>query len=232
MKNNQKVTISKDGPYIVSGTIPLKKEIAIVGESGEPEEWKQGETYPLQNSYALCRCGESKNKPFCDGTHITVKFEGTETASRKKYMEVAEKIMGSEVDLTDAREFCVSARFCHLGEGIRISIKNSHNPVSKKNGIQSACNCPSGRLVVWDKKTKSPIEPEFEPSISLIEDPQARVSGPIWLKGNIPLESGDGTKYETRNRVTICRCGKSNNKPYCNGSHIRAKFNDGDSSLK
>ncbi len=232
MKNNQKVTISKDGPYIVSGNIPLKKEIAIVGKSGEPEEWKKGESYPLQDSYALCRCGESKNKPYCDGTHATVKFDGTETASRKKYMEIAEKITGSELDLTDAREFCVSARFCHLAEGTRNSIKNSNNPVSKKNGIQSACNCPSGRLVVWDKKTKNPIEPEFEHSISLIETPQAKVSGPIWLKGKIQLESGDGAKYETRNRVTICRCGKSNNKPYCNGSHIKAKFNDGDNSLK
>jgi len=232
MKINQKVTISKDGPYIVSGNIPLKKEIEIVGKSGEPEEWKKGEQYPLQDSYALCRCGESKNKPYCDGTHTTVKFNGTETASRKKYREIAEKITGAELDLTDAREFCASARFCHLAEGTRLSIKNSNNPVSKKNGIQSACNCPSGRLVVWDKKTKNPIEPEFEHSISLIEDPQAKVSGPIWLKGKIPLKSGDGTKYESRNRVTVCRCGKSNNKPYCDGSHIKVKFNDGDNSLR
>lgn len=76
------------------------------------------------------------------------------------------------------------------------------------------------------------IEPEFEPSIELIEDPQEKASGPIWLKGGIELEAADGTKYETRNRVTLCRCGKSHNKPFCDGSHIRARFNDGDENLK
>ncbi len=41
MKNNKKVVISKNGPYLVSGNLPLVKEIAMVGKSGEPEEWVQ-----------------------------------------------------------------------------------------------------------------------------------------------------------------------------------------------
>lgn len=52
-------------------------------------------------------------------------------------------------------------------------------------------------------------------------------SGPIWLKGDIDLESEDGTKYEKRSRVTLCRCGKSMNKPFCDGTHIDCSFNDG-----
>ena len=75
MKNNKKVSITKDGPYLVSGKIPLEKEISIIGKSGEPEEWKKGEEYPEQESYALCRCGQSKNKPFCDGSHINAGFD-------------------------------------------------------------------------------------------------------------------------------------------------------------
>jgi len=232
MGQNKKVVISKDGPYLVSGDLPLFKEIAVVGKEGEPEFWKKGKEYEKKASCALCRCGKSKNKPYCDGTHTEFRFDGTETASHDKYLKQAEKLSGPKIDLTDAQELCSSARFCHLYGGTWNNVVNSDDPKSKKIAIQTACNCPSGRLVVWDKKTGKAIEPEFKPCISLIEDPQAKVSGPIWLKGGIDLESADGNKYETRNRMTLCRCGKSGNKPFCDGSHIESKFYDGDESLK
>jgi CDGSH-type Zn-finger protein len=232
MKKNQKVLITKNGPYLVSGNLPLAKEIAAVGKEGEPEEWKKGKQYPKQENYSLCRCGNSKNNPFCDETHTKINFDGTETANRKEYIKQAEKLSGPEIDLTDVKELCSTARFCHLAGGTWSNVKNSNNPKSKKIAIQTACNCPSGRLVVWGKNTQEPIEPKFEPSIGIIEDCPAKVSGPIWLKGGVILESSDGTKYEKRNRCTLCRCGKSNNKPFCDGSHIEEGFNDGDESLK
>jgi CDGSH-type Zn-finger protein len=232
MKNNKKVSIAKNGPYLISGNMPLAKDISVVGRSGQPEEWKKGKEYPEQESYALCRCGQSKNKPFCDSSHAKVNFDGTETASREPYAKQAEKISGPALELFDAQDFCAGARFCHLAGGTWRNVENSGNPQAKKNAIQSACNCPSGRLVVQEKNSKKPIEPKFEKSIGLIEDPQAKASGPLWLKGGIELESADGTKYETRNRMTVCRCGKSKNKPFCDGSHIGARFNDGDESLK
>ena len=232
MKNIPKVKISKNGPYIVSGNLPLVKVIAIVGEQEDPEEWKKGKEYPRKEKYALCRCGKSQNKPFCDQTHVKINFDGKETASHKKYLKQAKKFSGPALDLTDVENLCAEARFCHLAKGTWHNVKKSDNPDSKKIAIQTACNCPSGRLVVWDKKTGHMIEPEFEPSIELIEDPQEKVSGPIWLKGGIELEAADGTEYETRNRVTLCRCGKSHDKPFCDGSHIRARFNDGDENLK
>lgn len=232
MIKDKKVIISKNGPYLVSGNLPLAKEIAMVGESNEPEEWKKGQKYPEKENYALCRCGKSKNKPYCDGTHTKVGFDGTETASKEKYLKQANKISGPELNLTDARSFCSSARFCHLAGGTWNNVENSDNPEAKQNAIKSACNCPSGRLVVYDKNTGQPIEPKHKQSIGLIEDPQAGVSGPVWLKGGVTLESNNGIKYETRNRMTLCRCGKSQNKPFCDGSHINAGFNDGDKSLK
>jgi CDGSH-type Zn-finger protein len=67
--------------------------------------------------------------------------------------------------------------------------------------------------------------------INLVEDPQNKVSGPIGFRGGIPVESSDGTTSEVRNRQTLCRCGKSQNKPFCDGSHIDEGFND-DESLK
>jgi CDGSH-type Zn-finger protein len=231
MNKNQKVTIIKNGPYLVSGNLALSKTISIVGSEGEPEEWKQGKKYPKQESYALCRCGRSQNKPYCDGTHAKIGFNGTETANRKPFNKQCEVISGPELELADVQSFCSSARFCHPSGGTWSNVENSDDPGAKKIAIKTSCNCPSGRLVVHDKKTKKPYEKNFESSIELIEDPQAKVSGGIWLKGGVELESSDGSKYESRNRMTLCRCGKSDNKPFCDGSHINIGFNDGDGSL-
>ncbi len=229
--SNKKVVIAKNGPYLVSGNLPLSKEISTLGEEGQPETWVKGKEYPKQKNYALCRCGHSQNKPYCDGTHTKINFDGRETADRKPYLNQADKLTGPDLDLTDAPVFCSGARFCHLSGGTWNNVDNSDDPQAKKNAIQSADNCPSGRLVTWEKSGKV-IAPKFDPEITLTEDPQAEVSGPIRLKGGIPLESEDGQKYEIRNQATLCRCGHSQNKPFCDGSHIDANFNDGDDSLR
>jgi len=92
--------------------------------------------------------------------------------------------------------------------------------------IEEAGLCPSGRYVACDPDSDSAIEPEFEPSIGLVEDPHLGVSGPLFVRGGIPVYSEDGTPYEVRNRVTLCRCGGSKNKPFCDGTHIARSFSD------
>jgi CDGSH-type Zn-finger protein len=154
-------------------------------------------------------------------------FDGMETAQRKNYMDIAEKNPGPGMDLYDAECFCSIAMFCHRMGTAWALAEHSDDPVSKKAAIEEACDCPSGRLVAWDKQANKPIEPKFEPSIGLIEDTKKNVSGPLWIKGGIPIESSDGFKYEVRNRMTLCRCGNSSKKPFCDGSHIDTKFNDG-----
>ncbi|OGI12652.1 iron-binding protein [Candidatus Micrarchaeota archaeon RBG_16_36_9] len=226
-----KIKICKDGPYILSGKIPLDKQIISIDKEGEPETWIQGERYPLQDC-SLCRCGHSKNQPFCDGTHTSIGFNGTETASREPFDKQAEVMDGPTIRLKDASRLCAIARFCHRGGGTWELTKHSDDPESRKLAIEEACQCPSGRLVACDKKTGETIETRFEPSVSMMEDPQKKSSGPLWVKGGIQIESSDGFEYEKRNRCTLCRCGKSENKPFCDGSHIDAKFNDGDNSLK
>ena len=223
--------MKKNGPYQVSGAVPLGKEIIEVDGDGYPIKWKKGENYSRQENYRLCRCGRSKHMPYCDMAHLEVSFDGTETASRKKYLEQAQIFVGPGLDLADAQALCAEARFCDRAGGTWELTRNSADSKAKKLAIEQACNCPSGRLVAWDKKNKA-IEPQLEPSISLVEDPAANASGPIWVKGGIEIESADGEKYETRNRVTLCRCGKSQNKPFCDGVHLKIEFNDGDPSLK
>jgi len=226
-KNNKKITITKNGPYIVSGNVPLDKETILTDKNHYSYKWQKGESYPKKETYSLCRCGQSHNKPYCDGSHLAAHFDGTETASTQSYNELAETFEGPGLDLKDVRELCADARFCDREEGAwALTQELSGDSKCRDLAIEECGNCPSGRLVAINKKTGKPIEPEFEPSISLVEDPEAKASGPLWVKGGIPIESANGTNYEVRNRVTLCRCGQSHNKPYCDGSHIEVKFND------
>ena len=98
---------------------------------------------------------------------------------------------------------------------------------ARELAIREANHCPAGRLVVHDKKTGKVIEGPLKPSIGVVEDPALGCSGPLWVRGGITVESHDGVRYEKRNRVTLCRCGVSVNKPFCNGSHASIKFDDG-----
>lgn len=227
MTSEKKIIVSKNGPYKVSGSIPLSKEKIVSDEAGNSVEWKKTQDYPANEEYSLCRCGRSAGKPFCDSSHIRG-FDGTETASRKTYEEQDKKVEGATVDLTDTEELCAAARFCHNKHGrIWNLVKDSKNDSVVRN---QAFRCPSGRLVLWDKYGRA-IEPNFGQSISLIEDTVKGVSGPLWVKGGVSLVSSDGHVYERRNRVTLCRCGKSNNKPFCDCTHIETGFDDGDESL-
>ena len=215
-----KVRVTKNGPYIVSGGVPLTEQLIQVDADGESHGWKEGKKYPAQAVYAVCRCGASHNPPFCDGAHSGIHFDGTEVAVHTPYKEQASETNGPVLRLTDAEGFCAEARFCHRAGGAWDLVQRSNDSEARRIAIEEACDCPSGRLVVWDPDGKA-IEPDLEPSIGLIEDTQAGKMGPMWVRGGIPIEPADGTAYEVRNRVTLCRCGKSANKPFCDGSHLR-----------
>ena len=218
MAKNAKIKVTKDGPYLVTGGIPLLRMIIQTDSHGDSCRWREFERYPHRERYTLCRCGKSRNKPYCDGAHTLQQFDGTETASREPYLENVKEYVGPELKLTDRRELCVGAAFCVRDAGIKNLVVYSDRPSFKEIAIEEAANCPSGRLVVWDKQG-NPIEPGFEPSIVITEHENG-LSGPLWIRGEVEVESADGRVYEKRNRVTLCRCGKSLNKPFCDGSHL------------
>ena len=218
MARNARIKIAKDGPYCVEGGIPLSQMIIETDSYGDPLKWKETQKYPQQENYNLCRCGKSTNNPFCDNSHIKKRFNGAETAKNQPYIKNAKEYLGPELKLTDKLKFCSGASFCIRDAGIWNLVVHSDRPGFREIAIEEASNCPSGRLVVWDKHSNQ-IEPDYGFSIVVTEHEDGTL-GPLWIRGGIEIESANGMIYEKRNRVTLCRCGKSRNKPFCDRSHL------------
>lgn len=221
-----RVSVTEDGAYIVSGGVPLVRVEIVTNEAGESIALREIERLDAPERYILCRCGKSEAKPFCDGTHVATAFDGNETAGHDSFVEQAVGIDGPGVVLHDARKLCAEARFCDRAGGLWNLVEKCEDPETRALVEEEAALCPSGRYVLCDGESGAPFEPEYEPSIALIEDPAMSCSGPLFVRGGIPVYAADGEPYEVRNRVTLCRCGASRNKPFCDGSHISEKFHD------
>lgn len=222
------IKITQGGPYLVFGNPPLNLETIVPDEDGKSWSYRKGTSFNVEKSpYALCRCGGSNQKPFCDGMHRKIEWSSEETAGNNPILSESEWFDGDKIMLSDDEKLCAFARFCDAKGRIWNIVGNAETETEREIFFHESGHCPAGRLIGWDKETGKAFEPDFEPSIGLIEDPQIRVSGPIWVKGGIRIESADGKSYEIRNRVTLCRCGNSNNKPFCDGTHASSNFNDG-----
>jgi len=217
------IKISETGPYLVSGGPKLTRRWPAMSTHGEPLDWDPvgapDTGYEAGERFALCRCGHSQNKPFCDGTHKSVAFEGALTADRGPGSARRETIAGEGVVMTDDTTLCVHAGFC----GTRFTnawdmMATTADPEIRDRVKRMVANCPSGRLEFSLRAGGEPVEPEYEPSIATVPD------GPLWVRGGIAVEAPDGFTYEVRNRVTLCRCGQSKNKPFCDGTHAEAGF--------
>jgi CDGSH-type Zn-finger protein len=225
--SGKRIEVCRNGPYRVSGGIPLSVQRITLDDAGFSEKWTEEEKFPVgEEPYILCRCGRSRTLPFCDQFHKEIHFIGTEHASREPYIKQATEYVGPGLVLTDAEIFCAIAKFCERAGGIWKLTRESGNTDAREIAIREAGNCPSGRLAVWEKGSRRPIEPHFDPSIGLVEYPQAGLHGPVWVRGGIPVISADGWPYEIRARQTLCRCGHSFNKPFCDNSHLRYSSHD------
>jgi len=218
-----KVTVTKNGPYLVEGSVPLADQTIVADADGNSVGWAQGEPIDTPATCALCRCGQSATKPFCDGSHVRVGFDGTETASRAPFVEQATDQVGPSLILSDAQPLCAYARFCDVAGQVWNLVEEPGEGAAAQTVLEAGL-CPSGRLVAWDAETRTAHEPTFEPSIGVVDDPTQGLGGPLWVRGGIPVVGADGETYEVRNRVTLCRCGASRNKPFCDASHASIGF--------
>lgn len=224
----KKIVIRKDGPYIVHGEVPLFRKQRVASDQDESLAWRK--TAQLETTgatYALCRCGHSETKPFCDGSHARVGFDGTETAAINTIADRQEVIEGEGITVKCDGSLCMHARFCfNRYSDIKKMVGDSTDIRVRTQMMGMMERCPSGTysysIDVGGKAVD--IEPDLPEEISILDELDA--SGPLWVSGNIPVERSDGRPLELRNRVTLCRCGQSKNKPFCDGTHHAIKFKE------
>lgn len=222
------ITVTEKGPLMVYGRPPLAEQFIMPNRQNESWFFQEGIRFTMESEpAALCRCGSSKHKPYCDGSHKEASWDPTLQSPMESLLSGADVIEGGTLVMTDRPKYCVFARFCHPHGDAWTLTEKSDDPEARRLAIREASMCPSGRLMAWDKSAGKPYEYRFEPSLGLIEDPAIGASGGLWVRGGIPLRREDGRTYEVRNRVVLCRCGQSANKPYCDGTHAAIKWRDG-----
>jgi len=218
-----RVEVTADGPYRVVGDLPLVRTAQVETEYGEPIAWEpDAPLEPPTRPCELCRCGRSSQKPFCDATHEREPFDGMEVADRRDYDERAYPYRGGDLTLSDDPSLCTRAGYC--GDRFRnvwAMIADAADPDVAERIRHMSMLCPSGRIVTQPDGAEVRDEPDYEPSVGVIRD------GPLWVRGGVTVVAADGTRYEVRNRVTLCRCGNSRNKPFCDGSHEDVGFREG-----
>ncbi len=206
MTDTPKIELRENGPLIAKNIPNLR------GAVGDHE---------VKDVMALCRCGASKNKPFCDGSHTAAGF--VDSGGKPEGPDRLFKYEG-----TDATVF-FNPRLCsHAAECGRIAV-NVFNPAQKPwvqpdNGTIEEINavvqsCPSGALSMADADGTPTHQIADRPEIIIQKD------GPYWVTGPLVAADLQGENM-TREKYVLCRCGKSGNKPYCDGTHRDAKWRD------
>ncbi len=200
---------------------PLHRLRPVNNDAGRPLDWERGDDVETSESFSLCRCGASENKPFCDGTHNSIGFNGRETANRAPTATRRERYEGPGIVMTDDKTLCYHAGFCVREHAKAWSlVEQAEDTAARALLVDMIEKCPSGRLEYFEPPDEAAVEQTLEQEVGIVDD------GPLWVRGGIPVQGSDGETYEVRNRVTLCRCGASNNKPFCDGEHSKIGFKD------
>lgn len=213
-----RIRISVNGPYLVSGRPILTSRTPVRNAAGEAVDWAAGQDRPPQSTFALCRCGHSASKPYCDGSHERVGFVGTCTADPSPGEARRKIYRGVGITITDDESLCAGYEYCDRGGGVWRTIGATADPAVRSAVTEQVAQCPSGRLQYIREGSSEPEERAYPATIATIPD------GPLWVLGGVPVVSDRGSTYEVRNRALLCRCGASANKPFCDGSHYKTGF--------
>jgi CDGSH-type Zn-finger protein len=178
---------------------------------------------PIQSKpkLALCRCGASANKPFCDGTHAKVGFSSAKLEGRIE--DRRESYRGEKITIHDNRGVCAHAGRCT--DGLPSVFRLKQEPWIDPNGaapeeiIATVGQCPSGALST-SAGSAEPRDRAGEPAIFVAPN------GPYIVTGGLELLDTDRGEGASAEKFTLCRCGGSRNKPFCDGSHWHRKFRD------
>ena len=209
------IQLAPDGPYLVTNV-------------GRMTDWLGGSLEPLPQA-ALCRCGASQLKPWCDGSHSVIGFHAAKAPDR-----VADRLdtyQGQHLTVTDNRGICAHSGFCtdRAPTAFRVDTEPFVAPSGARADeiVRATRDCPSGALgYALDGRDPAGVaDQDREPAIEISKDGPYRVTGTIELldaSGN-PEPRNTGA---SREHYSLCRCGKSQNKPFCSGMHWYADFHD------
>ena len=205
MADESKIEERENGPIVVSGITSIKDSAGDL------------EAKPVM---ALCRCGASKNKPFCDGSHKAIDFKsrGGKPAGRDRKITYT----GTGVNVNYNPLLCSHAAECgRLAKNIfdpsqKPWVQPDNGTVAEVEAVVAAC--PSGALSIAKGETE-------EHRMADRAEIEIEKNGPYWVTGIAPpvpqlAEGGTDEKF------VLCRCGLSGNKPFCDGSHRDAKWRD------
>lgn len=212
-----RIEVMAHGPYEVTGNLPLVPRSPVRTAEGEAVAWTFGGEIDHPATYYLCRCGQSRNKPFCDGSHAFVLFDGTEEAPTTTFDERAEVHEGPSVTVMVDTEICHHSRFCKYEATNYFEMipgTDDTNMLSQLTGMID--RCPSGALRLEIGGVD--VEPVLPKQISPIAD------GPLFVSGGVEVVRSDDEPLEQSNRMSLCRCGASKIKPICDGSHLDLGF--------
>jgi CDGSH-type Zn-finger protein len=183
---------------------------------------------------ALCRCGASNNKPFCDGTHGTIGFSSEnktaaaneDNSSKVMIKDKRKDYVGKEITIHDNRRICSHAAECvnNLSSVFKLNSRLWINPDSARTEeiIDTIRKCPSGALSYSIDGIEYRDQNGRQPMVTVSKDGPYLITGGIELIGD-NIQWADGASKE---HYTLCRCGASNNKPFCDGMHRTVNFKD------
>jgi CDGSH-type Zn-finger protein len=231
IKEKPKIMPLPNGPYYLLNDMKPKIVENLQNSKGEPLSTVSG--------VALCRCGVSNNKPFCDGTHGTIGFssenKGTENdvSGEEKNKVIKDKrkdYAAKKITVHDNRRICSHAAECvnNLPSVFRLNARPWIDPDSAnvEEVINTIRKCPSGALSYSIDGIEHRDQNDWDPMVTVSKDGPYLITGGVELIGgdaNNIIQFGDGASKE---HYTLCRCGASNNKPFCDGMHKVINFKD------
>jgi len=190
----------------------MKKEIPIISPK------KNG---PLLVKNLQKFTNASKTKPFCDGTHASIGFADEKT--KNPVPDKKETYKGKSITIHDNRGICSHAGFCtnNLPGVFRMGTEPWIDPEGANiEEIKRVIRmCPSGALSYTENETETN---EFFDEAEII----VSKNGPYYVKGSLEIKDVDLGDRASKEHYTLCRCGKSDNKPRCDGAHWYAAFKD------
>jgi CDGSH-type Zn-finger protein/truncated hemoglobin YjbI len=206
---------SSNGPYLLVGKAALEDHLGRAVDVDEP--------------VALCRCGRSQSKPFCDGAHVDAEF--SELKDLHRVADHRDTYVGQAAVVYDNRGLCAHSGFCtdrlnsvfHLGEKPFVTASGAR----LDEIVRAVRKCPSGALSFGmdGREVRDHVDQPRPATIQISRNGPYRVVGSISLidEAGSAIARPDGASLE---HYSLCRCGSSLNKPFCSGMHWNVEFAD------